>query len=237
MDSSLVHNQLRAPAVIQCSSLAKQVIRRRPNQLTSAAASCTILESANDACGRARQLATNQAGCASQFISNCVNARTQLVTARIATPSVILQRLHSCHPDCNLGQSLAPRAPETISDDHRNRKVQTFFQITMNPGSRAVWIFRQQQSMTTTIKVGNIYTAVGANRAVCGFGDENTSFAANHAPALRHRQFRHACVELETPCPRAGSSRWPDLRQVHNLAFSLGNDLVFHHENITWDES
>src|SRR2546430_17702153 len=77
MDSSLVHNQLRAPAVIQCSSLAKQIIRRRPNQLTSAAASCTILESANDACGRARQLATNQAGCASQFISNCVNARTQ----------------------------------------------------------------------------------------------------------------------------------------------------------------
>src|SRR5207253_9691168 len=66
------------------------------------------LESANDACGRARQLATNQAGCASQFISNCVNARTQLVTARIATPSIILQRLNSCHADCNLGQSLAP---------------------------------------------------------------------------------------------------------------------------------
>src|SRR5437773_6850892 len=163
MDSSLVHNQLRAPAVIQCSSLAKQIVRSGTNQLTSAAASYTILESANNARGRARQLATDQAGCASQFISNRVHARTQLVTARIATPSVILQRLHSCHADCTLGQSLAPWTPETISDDYRNRKVQTLFQITMNPGSRAVWIFRQQQSMTTTIKVGNIYAAVGAN--------------------------------------------------------------------------
>src|SRR3989442_12156543 len=210
MDSSLVHNQLRAPAVIQCSSLAKQVIRSGTNQLTSAAASCTILESANNACGRARQLATNQAGCASQFISNCVNARTQLVTARIATPSIILQRLNSCHADCNLGQALAPGTPETISDDHRNRKVQTLFQITMNPGSRAVWIFSQKQTMTTTIKVGNIYAAVGANQAVPRFRDQHSLLAANHAPALRHRQFRHACVELERPSTRAGSSRWTD---------------------------
>src|SRR5947208_16165414 len=120
MDSSLVHNQLRAPAVIQCSSLAKQIVRSRPNQLTSAAASSTILESANDACGRARQLATNQAGCASQLISNCVNARTQLVPARIGTPSIILQQLNSCHADCNLGQDLSPRPPETHRDDHRH---------------------------------------------------------------------------------------------------------------------
>src|SRR5437016_10362730 len=237
MDSSLVHNQLRAPAVIQCSSLAKQIIRRRPNQLTSAAASCTILESANNACGRARQLATNQAGCASQFISNCVNARTQLVPARIATPSIILQRLNSCHADCNLGQALAPGTPETISDDHRNRKVQTLFQITMNPGSRAVWIFRQQQSMTTTIKVGNIYAAVGANQAVPRFRDQHSLLAANHTPALRQRQLDDSRIETVVPRPRAGSSRWPDLRQVHNLAFSLGYDLVFYDQNVTSNKS
>src|SRR5437879_8425738 len=237
MDSSLVHNQLRAPAVIQCSSLAKQIVRSGTNQLTSAAASCTILESANNARGRARQLATDQAGCASKFISNRVNARTQLVTARIATPSVILQRLHSCHPDCSLGQSLAPRAPETISDDYRNRKVQTLFQITMNPGSRAVWIFRQQQSMTTTIKVGNIYAAVGANQAVPRFRDQHSLLAANHTPALRQRQLDDSRIETVVPRPPTGRSRWFDFRELHNLAFCFGYDLVFHHENITWDES
>src|SRR5947208_15943304 len=98
MDSSLVHNQLRAPAVIHCSSLAKQIVRSGTNQLTRPAASCTILESANNARGRARQLATDHAACASQFISNRVNALTQLVTARSATPSVIHLQINYYHP-------------------------------------------------------------------------------------------------------------------------------------------
>src|SRR2546430_3585612 len=110
-----------------------------------------------------------------------------------------------------------------------------FFQA--EDGIRYLTVTGVQTCALPIFKVGNIYAAVGANQAVCGFGDENTSFAANHAPALRHRQFRHACVELETPCPRAGSSRWPDLRQVHNLAFSLGYDLVFYDQNVTSNKS
>src|SRR5207248_1737328 len=134
-------------------SLTKQIIRGSPDQFASCPASRAIPKPANDTCGRASQLAADQPGSASQFVSNRVNAYPQLVTARVATAPIILERLLPHYADCNLSHPLAPGTPKTITDDHRNRKVQTFFQLAIDLGSRMIRFFGQQQSMAATINV------------------------------------------------------------------------------------
>src|SRR6202163_3707287 len=105
---------------------AKQIARGRANQVTGAAPAGTIGESSNDTCRRTRKLAADQARCASQLVGVCLNTSLQRVSVRVRLAAIVVKGLHPRHADGNFGQAFAPGPAESICDDHRDGKVQSF---------------------------------------------------------------------------------------------------------------
>ena len=86
--------------------------------------------------------------------------------------------------------------------------------------------------MLATIDVGYIYAAVGTNKPMVGFGDQYSAFAADNSFALRQDEFDHAWIQSIIRCPLLRGARRLDGVECNQLPFSLGNDFVFHHEDV-----
>jgi hypothetical protein len=67
---------------------------------------------------------------------------------------------------------------------------------------------------------------------VPGFCDKHATFLPHDATSLSKCKFDDTRVKVMASRPAAGTGRWPDGREVHELPFGLGYDLVFDDENI-----
>src|SRR5580704_3505424 len=155
-----------------------------------------------------------------------------MVAVRIVISTIIVQRLHSGNSNRNLGETFAPGTPETISDDDWDRKVQAFFKFAMELSCGTVRIFGKQKRVTAAIDIRGIYPAIGADQAMAGFRDQNSTFASHYSLTLCESNFRYSRVEIVTACPSAGTRRGLDFVEGSELAFRLGYDLMFHDEDV-----
>src|SRR5229473_2715383 len=115
---------------------------------------------------------------------------------RVATAAIVMQSFHAGHANGNLGEPFAPRPAESVSDDHGDGKVQSFLELCVDFCRRTVGIFRQQESVTAPVHVGDIHSTVGADQAVASLCDQDAAFAANDATALGDGQFDDASVQV-----------------------------------------
>src|SRR5258706_2074063 len=145
--------------------LSKQILRRGPNQLSRCPSPFAVRKSSNDTSRRAGQLAAYQAGGASQFVGDSVDAGVQLVTVRIAAAAIVNQRLHSSDANRHFSESLAPGTPETVADDHSDVHSEMFLQFFSQTPGGSIRIFRKKRRLAATIHVRNIHSAVRANKA------------------------------------------------------------------------
>ena len=91
-------------------------------------------------------------------------------------------------------------------------------------GSRSAW--RPPSTFETSTR------AVGADKAVASFGDQDAAFAPHDAAALLDGEFDDASVELIAFGPAAGSGGGFDCVQRYQLAFGLGDDFVFDDQDV-----
>jgi len=151
---------------------------------------------------------------------------------RIAISTIIVQGLHTGDSDRNLGETFAPRPPETISDDDWDRKFQPFFQFAMELSRGAVRVFREQKRMAAAVDVRSVHAAVGADQAVARFRDQNPALASHYSLTLCESHFSYSGVEIVTPCPSAGTCRGLDFVEGNELAFRLRYDFVFYDQDV-----
>src|SRR5579863_1773248 len=104
-------------------ALAKQVLLCGANQVLGVGFGWLIREPANDACGSASQLATDETSGARQFIGDGFDAGAETISVRIAAAAVVVQGFHASGPNRYFCEPLAPRAAETIGDDDGNGKA------------------------------------------------------------------------------------------------------------------
>ena len=99
-------------------------------------------------------------------------------------------------------------------------------------GGGAVGIFGKQQRVSASVDVGDVDAAVGAEKAVVGFGDEDAVFAANYGAAFAQGQFDDAGVEgvLFRPCD--GFVGGLDRGEIDEAAFGFGDDFVFDDQDV-----
>jgi len=155
---------------------------------------------------------------------------------RIAITSIIVQAFQPRYANRNFGEAFPPRPPETISDDNGDVEFQAFFQFAMELGRGAVWVLGKQECMTATIDVRSIDSAIGADQALSGFGDQDAALAPHHPLALRQSQFSNASVEIVTPCPRARTCGGLDAIKLNQPAFRFGYDLVLHDQDVAFSQ-
>src|SRR5438477_3414503 len=151
---------------------------------------------------------------------------------RIAPSTIVVNRLHSRNSDGNFGQSLAPGPAKTVADDYRNRDSQSLLHFLMQAGCGAIRIFWKKQRVFAAVHIGNIDPAVGANKPVMGFGDENAILPANYPLALLQREFGYSRVQFVAPRPDSRFGRRLDRVQPHQLALGFRNHFMLHHQNV-----
>src|ERR1700716_3270127 len=120
----------------------------------------------------------------------------------IAMSTIIVQGLHAGDANRNLGEALPPRAPESISDDYRDRKFQSLLEFAMQLAGRAIWVLRKKKCVAAAVDVGNIHAAIGADQAMLSFGDQDATLAAHHSLAFCKSDFGYPGIEIVTPRPR-----------------------------------
>ena len=126
---------------------------------------------------------------------------------RIGLSAIVVQRLHASYADRNFGQPFTPGTTESICDDHRDGKVQSFFQSTMDSRGRTVGIIGQKKGVLASVNVGDVNSAVGADKSVTGFSNQHAAFAANDAAALLDGQLDDAGIEIDSVSPSGGTRR------------------------------
>ena len=90
--------------------------------------------------------------------------------------------------------------------------------------------------MATAIHVGDIHSAIRANQTVARLRDQHAFSATNDALGLPNRHFRDPGINSETLSPAAGTGRRTNGSKLHQLSLSLGDDLVFDHQDVTFFE-
>ena len=151
---------------------------------------------------------------------------------RVAITSIIVQAFQTRYANRNFGEAFPPRAPKAISDENGDVKFQAFFQLAMELGRRAVWVFGKQECVMATVDVRSIDPAIGADQALSGFGDQDAALAPHHPLALRESYFGYPRVEIVTLRPRAGTGRRLDFFEGNKLPLRLGDDFVFHDQDV-----
>src|ERR1700758_1414295 len=86
--------------------------------------------------------------------------------------------------------------------------------------------------MASTVYVGSVHAAVGADKTMPSLSDEHAILTPDHAAAFAHGQLNHAGIESIFFRPGDGCSRRLDRCQIDNAAFRLGNHLVLDDENV-----
>jgi hypothetical protein len=98
---------------------------------------------------------------------------------RITLTAIVVDSVHASNSDCHFGQSLAPRPAKTVGNNHRNSNLELALQLTAELFRRAIWIPGQQKRMKAAIHIGYIYAAIGANKSMASFSNEDTALAAH----------------------------------------------------------
>ncbi len=86
--------------------------------------------------------------------------------------------------------------------------------------------------MTSSIDVGDIDAAVGAEKAVVRLGDQDAVLAAEDAAALAQGEFDDAGVKSILFRPSDRFFRGLDRGKVDYAAFGFGDDFVFDDEDV-----
>lgn len=152
---------------------------------------------------------------------------------RIGAPAIIPQRFHSGDPDGKFRQALAPGTAEAVGDDDRNGSSSFLFHLTMNLPCRAIGIFGQQESVPASINIGNVDSAIGAEKAVASLSDEDAMVTADEGAAFAKSEFDDAGIEIVLPGPILGFRRGGNAGEIDELTFGLGDDLVLDYENVS----
>src|SRR5258706_7159208 len=121
--------------------LSKQILPRGPDQLSRCSLALAVRNSSNDTSRRAGQLAAYQAGGASEFIGDRVNTGVQLITVRIAATAIVNQGTHSSDANRHFSESLAPRSPETVANDHSDFHCEMLLEFSAQPCCRTIRVF------------------------------------------------------------------------------------------------
>src|SRR5450432_711060 len=102
----------------------------------------------------------------------------------------------------------------------------------MNDCRGVVWVTRKKKCTAPSVYIRDVDPAVGAHQSVLRFRDQDTSLAAHDPLALRNGNLGHTRVQMILSGPSSGTWRRHDAFQLHDLAFGLGYDFVFHDQNV-----
>src|SRR5580698_7574960 len=94
--------------------------------------------------------------------------------------AIVAQWLHTCDADTEIDQTFTPRTAKGIRDQDGNIDSSLLFDFTLNFARRTIRIDGKQQRMLSSIHIGNVHAAVGADESVLCFGDEHAILAPDH---------------------------------------------------------
>ncbi len=83
-----------------------------------------------------------------------------------------------------------------------------------------------------SVDIGDVDAAVGAEKSVVSFGDEDAVLATDDRPAFAQCEFDDAGVERILFRPRDRFVGWLDRVQVDDASFGFGDDFVFDDEDV-----
>ena len=86
--------------------------------------------------------------------------------------------------------------------------------------------------MATSVYVGDVHGAVGADQAMASFRDQDAALAPHDAMALLCGELYYPRIEMIVVRPAAGREGGFDLGEVYELSLGLGNDFVFDDKNV-----
>src|SRR5205823_7766944 len=99
-----------------------------------------------------------------------------------------------------------------------------FLQFAVNLLGRTVGIFWQQERVPAAVDVGNIDSAIRAEKTVAGLRDQDAIHAADYGPAFAQSEFNDAGIEVVLFRPSDGFGGWGDGREINQLTFGFGED-------------
>ena len=150
----------------------------------------------------------------------------------IRAAAVVVKSLHASDADGDFGQAFAPGAAESIGNDDRDRKVKRLLQLTTDLRGGTVRIVGEQERVAASVYVGDVHGAVGADKTVASFGDQDAALAPHDAAALPDGQFDRSSIKVIAFRPAARRGGGFDFIEVYKLTFGLGNDFVFDDEDV-----